>query len=242
MPPEGGVERGVGWPSATARLLGATAAGLGATVLVGWHADVATLTRVSPAFVQMQYNTALGFVLVGAGLILAPAGRKRSVTATGVALVLLGGLTLLEYALRIDIGLDELFWSHPQDELTSHPGRMAPNTALCFLLSGFAQLALVAGRRHRAATVATIGSAVVGLGAVALTGYLAGVESAYGWSNLTRMAVHTAAGFVVSGVGLLAAAWWLHGAPGTSQHGLPAWVALPVWCWGAPRPSASGRP
>ena len=42
---------------------------LGLMVLVGWHAHAPMLVQVHPTFVPMQYNTELGFLLSGAGLL-----------------------------------------------------------------------------------------------------------------------------------------------------------------------------
>ena len=36
---------------------------------------------------------------------------------------------------------------------------------------------------------------------------MSGVSTAYGWGHLTRMAVHTALGFMVLGIGVFAVAW-----------------------------------
>jgi hypothetical protein len=60
----------------------------------------------------------------------------------GGAVVLLGVLVLLD-VLGWNLHIDELLASEPSlSPATSHPGRMAPNTALCFLLFGVALLTL----------------------------------------------------------------------------------------------------
>ena len=85
------------------------------------------------------------------------------------------------------------------------PGRMAPNTALCFSLCG-AALALSSRAYHHTHArfaVGIGGASVVALGLLALIGYLSGVEHAYGWGRLTRMAVHTSVGFIFVGSALL---------------------------------------
>ena len=45
------------------------AALLGAVVLLGWYTRNEALIQINPAFVPMQYNTALGFLLSGLGLL-----------------------------------------------------------------------------------------------------------------------------------------------------------------------------
>ncbi|MDH3976475.1 MAG: hypothetical protein OEV42_19605, partial [Deltaproteobacteria bacterium] len=41
---------------------------LGLTVLIGWYTGAVILIQVYPAFVPMQYNTALGFLLSGTAI------------------------------------------------------------------------------------------------------------------------------------------------------------------------------
>ncbi len=41
---------------------------LGAVVLMGWYTHNEALIQINPAFVPMQYNTALGFLLTGLGI------------------------------------------------------------------------------------------------------------------------------------------------------------------------------
>ena len=122
----------------------------------------------------------------------------------GSLVSIVGAITLAQYIWEINTGLDELFIGHYIQVKTSHPGRMAPNTTLCFLLSGIA-LALI-HKIHKkiktittAITLETLGTIVTGLGLVALAGYIFDLESTYGWGNLTRMAVHTAIGFIILG-------------------------------------------
>lgn len=57
---------------------GAAAAALGFFVLAGWHTKIVILVQVHPAFVPMQYDTAAGFLLCGAGLLAAMHGHART--------------------------------------------------------------------------------------------------------------------------------------------------------------------
>jgi PAS domain S-box-containing protein len=206
---------------------------LGAVVLLGWYTHNSALIQVSPAFVPMQYNTALGFLLSGAGLLAAVWSplptTKRLTQLLAVIVMLVGLLTLSEYLWSIDLGIDQLFMEHYIDLLTSNPGRMAPNTALCFSLTGVTLLvaALTRGRRQTPAVTAVLGSVIIGLGVAAFAGYFVNVEGAFGWGKLTRMAVHTAAGFVVLGSGFIALALDRHRRQ-CPDHGYPHWLPLPV--------------
>jgi len=150
----------------------------------------------------MQYNTALGFLLGGISLFLAY--KKKFNIATGLLIILgcIGSLTLVEYITGINIGLDELFMKHYITVETSHPGRMAPNTALCFFLSSIAIL-LTFGKNVKKMQISSIlGALTFGLGIIAFIGYLIGMEVTYGGGKLTRMAVHTSVGFMFLGTGI----------------------------------------
>ena len=196
-------------PIFVATIGGSLSAVLGMTVIVGWHSSSVLLIQVLPTFVPMQYNTALGFLLCGTGLIATVIGRGLIGNILGGVAAIIGGLTLVEYVLGLDIGIDQLFMEHTVVVKTSHPGRMAPNTALCFILTGFSLIAAVdlLGKAKGWVRVATMGGLVFGLGTVAFFGYFTGLETAYGWGELTRMAIHTAAGFIVLGTGVVALAW-----------------------------------
>jgi PAS domain S-box-containing protein len=181
-------------------LSGTIVACLGGVVLFGWFTHNIALLQVHESFVPMQFNTALGFLFSGIGLVLA---INRNVKIAAVALMtvmLIGGLTLIEYIFEIDLSIDQLLMKHYITTETSHPGRMAPNTAFCFLLSGFTLFVVNLNTRYNQFLI--LGSAVAGLGLIALLGYMTGIETAYGWGHLTRMAFHTSAGFVLIGIGI----------------------------------------
>lgn len=139
---------------------------------------------------------------------------------------LLGSATLIEYIAGIDLSIDQLFMQHYVDVETSTPGRMAPNTALCFALTGLALVlaTLFKHKKNNNSTLGTLGVIILGLGFVAFTGCLAGMETAYGWGSLTKMAIHTALGFL-----FLVWAFCSRLAPGRLLYqGLPKWLYLPI--------------
>ena len=213
------------WPAWLSIFAATLAIGLGVLVLLGWYLHEPTLIQVSPAFVPMQYNTALGFALGGTALLLVSLQMPRMALVAGALVLAIGSLTLVEYVFLIDLHIDQLLMQHYIDLETSHPGRMAPNTALCFSLTGLAMIivTVASGFRRMPATAAAIGVIIIGLGITAFTGYVVGVESAYGWGHLTRMAIHTAAGFIVLGSGIVGYAWSEETRRSPSSH-VPGWV------------------
>ncbi|AFY40260.1 diguanylate cyclase [[Leptolyngbya] sp. PCC 7376] len=179
-------------------------------VMVGWFARYPRLIQISPAYVPMQFNTALGFCLISLSLWALNYQKQAIAKVCGSSTLLLGFLTLTQYIFQMDFGIDEFFIDHYIDVATSHPGRMAPNTALNFCLSGLSIL-LILRRKLTLNFVffaSTFGASVMGLGFVALLGYLSGVKTAYGWAQLTHMALHTSIGFIL--VGLLLVVVILH--------------------------------
>ena len=196
-------------PSKVSFFCGFASIFLGLLVLIGWYTRSPALIQIHPSFVPMQFNTALGFLTCGIGLL--PVTNlifKSKVNLFGVTAIAVGGLTLVEYFFMLDLGIDQLFMEHFITVKTSHPGRMAPNTALCFTLTGIA-LILISSKKvffwkHHISEI--IGALILGLGTVAFSGYMVNIETAYGWGNLTRMALHTSTGFIILGVGVVSIA------------------------------------
>jgi len=154
----------------------------------------------------MQFNTAAGFLLSGVGLLAHVLGQRRVSLTCGAIVLSLGAATLSQYLFGVSFGIDQAFMKHEITVQTSHPGRMAPNTALCFLLSGATLLTsrrqLGARREFLLKRVSILGA--MAMSVVALLGYISQVETAYGWTSLTRMALHTSVGFILLNAGLLA--------------------------------------
>ena len=200
---------------------------LGIVVLTGWYTHNLSLIQVNPAFVPMQYNTALGFILAGLGLLAMVFTRLNIAVLLGLLTFLLGFVTLVQYIATVELSIDQLFMEHYVNVKTSHPGRMAPNTALCFSLSGLTILMASFFKKNEVTNgvVGVLGVMILGLGIVAFTGYLAGMETAYGWGHLTKMAIHTAFGFIILGLGFFAFAWHQEN---KLYHGKPKWLYLPI--------------
>jgi len=194
-----------------AQLCGAIAIAVGIAVLVGWVFDVQALKSILPQFVAMKANTALGFVFAGLALNLsinaqAPRGGRIPQVAQAVANILamtmavIGLVTLLEYVLGQDFGIDQWLIREPVGAVaTSHPGRMAPPTALNFFLLGIGMLGIDLDKGRRLAN--WLFGAVVLVSLLALYGYVYGATPFYAISRTTGMALHTAIVFLLLAVG-----------------------------------------
>lgn len=182
---------------------------LGTSVIIGWYINSPALIQVLPQFAPMQFNTALCFLLSGLAIIAVVKNSKKLSQAGGVLVALIGSITLLQYIFSIDLALDQLFMDAYITVKTSHPGRMAPNTALCFILTGAAIILLSSSKENQRtlAAIETIALLILALSAMALAGYIIGEEKGYAWGTLTRMALHTTSGFIILGLGILNAIW-----------------------------------
>src|SRR6185295_4171225 len=110
-----------------ARIGAITVATIAAVVLVGWIFDITSLKIVAAGLTSMKANTAIGFVAAGSALfviVAAPGSSKVAMVARVLALgvVLIGVLSLAEYAFSVDFGIDQLLF---HDISVRYPGRMA---------------------------------------------------------------------------------------------------------------------
>jgi signal transduction histidine kinase len=209
-------------------LAGAAAAVAGIVVLYGWVSHTRHLVQLRPGQVPVQFNTALCLALLGIALTLLPTRWFRWAVVPAAFVALWAVLTLTEYLAHRDLGIDQLLFRSWLTLGVDVPGRMARNSAACFLLLGTAVLVLAGtGRRGgRPALLAGVAaSTVAGLALVALFGYAGGVSTAYTWRTSTAMAPLTAGCLVVLAVGYVAAAWEAAGG-GASPHWLPVPVGV----------------
>ena len=205
QPPEQASLHARGVTQAAAALLVA----LGLTTMMGWLLRLPGLLQVMPGQVGMVFSEALCFALTGAALLIParwPAPRRHGPPALGGLIVLVATAMLVQHFMRIDLGIDLRPFHAWLGDPNPTPGRMAPNTALAFLLGGLA-LVLMPGARSRAAlrVIETLAFSVMFIGLVSGVGYTLRLEFLYGWYQYTRMALPTAAGMVVLGVGVLGA-------------------------------------
>ncbi len=195
------------------RIAGVVIAAGGLMVLAGWMFDIPLLKSVHPDLVEMKVNTALCFFFVGVSLWLLQekgpmrpktAGRRIAQVCAGMV-ILIGLMTIIEYLSGLNLGIDQLLFKESADAIgTSHPGRMAPNTAVNFLVTGAALLLLdVESRRgYRPSQWLMLVEGMISL--AALTGYTYGVERFYGpVAAFTVMAVNTAVLFNVIFLGII---------------------------------------
>ena len=194
--------------------VGLVTSALGCMVLIGWHAHLSSLVQLRPTLAPMQYNTALCFLLAGTGLVTLTWGRVRFTQALGVVVATIAALTLSEYQFEADLGIDQLLFHAYITTQSFHVGRMSPVTAVCFLQVGLALL-LFGFRSGKKWRMALIGS----------LGHMTGLPGTFDWGHINRIALHTAIGLCLLGVGILAGAWNAGREPGQRT---PRWLPVAV--------------
>jgi signal transduction histidine kinase/DNA-binding response OmpR family regulator len=156
----------------------------------------------------MKFNTALGFLLCGMGLIALSRRFGGMVVVLGSFAFIIGALTLAEFLLSRDFFLDELFFRYYVTLPSEISPRMAPLTAASFTVFGSAMvLSGLTPSQARLTAVGLLSCIVTITATMALFGFLLDIDVAYGWGSYSRMACHTAATFLILGLGLLHWAW-----------------------------------
>lgn len=193
-------------PTALSRTAGIFCAVIGLLALCGWAFDIALLRTVLPGQVAIKPNTAFGLFTAGAALW-SFTGRtslhRRMGQLFALVVVLIGSLTLAEYATGIDLRMDELLFRDFTAIGAIFPGRMAPMTAAALALAGFAFFLTTTINRG-----VILGQAVACLAGLLcwlnLTGQLYGVRNLFGINSQTGMAIQSSVGIMVFCVGVLA--------------------------------------
>ena len=173
----------------------------GCCVLAGWMLRLPALQNPFPGQPPVAITTAIGFLMsaISAALLIHGARDKRA-TQVGRLIAVLGfiGATLisLHYSNVVQSDLDQLFMGKAMPLAELSPGRMAPNTALCFMLS-FGALVLSSGRRQLFGLFqfCVIGFTV--MAGMTVVGYSLADRQLYGIGVFTPMSLPTAIGFLI---------------------------------------------
>lgn len=126
---------------------------IGSLVVLAWFFDVEVGKRIMPGFESMKFNTAVCFIACGIILwrksyTITTAFKDPPTTLLSGFVVLISGLTLLQYWLGWQLGIDNLIVDDTETAAADWPGRMSVSTALCFSMFGVAGLITVSTSRY----------------------------------------------------------------------------------------------
>lgn len=173
-----------------------------ALVLAGWFTKNVTLVQAIPSLNSaMQFNTALCFFMLGLALLFLQNGKTFPQIMCTFVSFLIAVLTLAEYILNRDLGIDELVFKNfvPADPV--HPGRISIGASTAFLLLS---IALFFARKESMQSnimhflVYALTCIVFSIGIVTVTGYIFHINSAINWGFSNRIAPHTALLFIIT--------------------------------------------
>ncbi|MFT4585111.1 MAG: PAS domain S-box-containing protein [Gammaproteobacteria bacterium] len=179
---------------------------LGLLVLLGWWGDIDWLTQPLAGQVAMKANTAGGFVLAGLSLLFLVSERRLAAPLSklfAATLLLCGVITLSTY-FGLGINIDSLLVDAAANRSGLIPARMAPTTAVCFVLLALALIADHGQNPLWRYSAKVFAATVMVIGFVNVIGYLYGAPRLLlGSTTVEAMDVHTAAGFVIAAIGSL---------------------------------------
>lgn len=209
----------------TARIAAMINVFLGITVIIGWFLHLPALVQIYGSMAPMQFNSAICFLLSGLAIGGICFDKFKVSLVLGIIIFIGAYLTLNQYLLGINLGIDEIFFKHYIFVETSHPGRMSPLTSVIFCLTGTSIILVSLTSRPKICTFICgfLGAIVLALGAMAVFGYVSGLSGAEGWSRFTQIPLHTGSGALFIGLGLMAIAWRLEYA---TSGITPRWLSI----------------
>jgi diguanylate cyclase (GGDEF)-like protein/PAS domain S-box-containing protein len=168
---------------------------LGASMLAAWFIGDYRVVAPIEGFPTMKANAAVGFVLLGCGLVAAELRWWAFSKVCAGLLVLLTGATLAQYSLDIDLGIDQ--WLVADSLSDNLPGRMSLGTVYTLLISACLLLLMDA----RSAVGGWLFDALLLVGAstpvVALTTYAFQPAALFNFAPLSSMSLPTVMGFLL---------------------------------------------
>jgi signal transduction histidine kinase len=190
-------------------IAGGAVAILGAAALVGWALDIPAVITPTTGGYPILPLMAVCFVLAGGALTMA-ARRHRTATIDGIQQTLaalvatIAGLTLYEYLRGSESGFDLLLFGDKIRQVSNHPpGRIAINSAGSLLLLALALLSIPHDQRRQDLRSQMFATPALLIALLAILGYLFGVKGMYSLSQSSGMALWTAIGQLILGVGII---------------------------------------
>jgi PAS domain S-box-containing protein len=177
---------------------------IGALVLASWYFDLSALDPLFPNLHSMAPNAGAASIAAGIGLFcLTFRGLRGVAWVIGVALVLLGGVTLIEELYGFDLGVDRILLGSAVPQGVGSV-RMAPGIATSLILFGLALLC-AKGDRLGSAISQILAIAMLAQVLIVLTGYAYGVAIHYYPFPFTAISHYGLVSTLLLAIGLLAA-------------------------------------
>ena len=171
---------------------------IGIFVITAWVFNFPGLEDISTQYVSMRFNTALCFILVGLSLYITQREKKKYqeviFLSLSIFLAAISALSLSQDIFNFNSGIDQLFVTDRYSiaEKYPYPGRMAISVSSCFLIFSMAFIGFSFKNQFLKIVSQYLLHLVTAISAVAIIGYLFGVELFYTLTNEGAMAINTA--------------------------------------------------
>jgi len=179
---------------------------LGSWVLLGWALHQPGWVQLRPEYVAMVINTAACFALLGLAFlvpIVTPTHHSALQKMIGWIVIAIATAVMFEIVTRRSLGIDWPGLHAWLQDGNPQPGRMAPNTALGFILAGTTLVLSQNVTQKTTGVIIQIATFIVLLlGLTGLVGYSLQLELLYSWFTATRMALPTAVGMILVALAL----------------------------------------
>lgn len=177
--------------------------------MIGWWTSTAWMVQGISSFTPMYFNSALLFVLLGAGSLCYVLGLRKIASIIALIGGLFALLLFIQRVFEFNWGLDHLFFTVPEKfEEEFQVAKCGLNTLFSFICI-FSSLVLISRKKMKTAYLLLIGifsGLSLAITIVAFWGYVSGMESAYSWGDFSRMAFLTAVGLAVASLFFLISA------------------------------------
>ncbi len=214
------------WPQRIVVALAGATLGLAMLILFRLLDPIDLSTSGSIETSPWFYTAALGFLLLGAIIIIVETGRKRAAWIAGGA-SLLGLASAISEPFGFGCGVDTWIANFFPGDVAINPESMPFIVALPLIFGGILVLWMVIARHEsrRILCFALLGSLMGGVGITTLLGYALKMSAVCRWGSHTGLPPSVTLLMLTTGFTLLAIAWREHHAKHT---GAPAWLPVPV--------------
>lgn len=193
-------------------LLALALAVFGTVTMLGWVLRIVPIVQFRPDYIGIVFNTGLCFSLTGIALVLAALKSRqttRAQIAIGWTVITIALISLLENVLDSNLLVDLPSLHSWLQDLNPHPGRMAINTCIGFVLAGVVIISMPRVQSRAAGGVVLIATFIVFiLGIAGIAGRFLDIDLIYPEIRTVRMAAQTAVAMIVLAIGLWAT--WRH--------------------------------
>lgn len=197
---------------------------LGLVVAMGWYFNIPQLVYFHSSFGVMPQVSAWGFIIAGLALLFIR--NKQLCMIFSLMLLGIGFLTLLEYFLNIDLQLNQVFTQDYLSQSLDNSVKMTSIGVLCFLLTGIS-LFLTTIQKHKVlmeSILVILAFVVLVIGFISLLRAVFGVSEQFGVGGLITTSMHTAAGFILLSLGIIA-----YGMRNYRITGISIFAPLPIF-------------